>query len=76
MVPDQLPDAVHEVAFVDDQFRVELPPLAMLLGAALMLTVGAVGADFSDTVAVWTALPPGPVQFKLNVVGVLIAPVL
>jgi hypothetical protein len=76
MAPDQPPDAVHEVAFVAVHFTVELAPLATVLGLALMLTVGAVEADFSDTVAVWTALPPGPVQLKVKLFGALIAPVL
>jgi hypothetical protein len=67
---------VQEVAFVADHFTVELAPDAMLLGLALMLTVGAVAADFTETVALWTALPPGPVQFRVKVFGALIAPVL
>ncbi len=41
LLPDQPPDAVQEVAWVDDQESVELPPLAMVLGLALKLTVGA-----------------------------------
>ena len=41
MAPDQAPEAVHAVAFVADQVNVELLPLAMLLGPALRLTLGA-----------------------------------
>ena len=33
LVPDQAPEAVQEVALVDDQVRVELPPLAMGSGS-------------------------------------------
>ena len=39
--PDQPPEAVQEVAFVVDQLKVELLPLAMELGLAARLTVGA-----------------------------------
>ena len=60
--PDQAPDAVHEVAFVLDQLRVELLPLAMELGLAARLTVGAEAAEVTETVATWVALPPAPVQ--------------
>jgi hypothetical protein len=41
LVPDQAPDAVQEVALVDDQLRLELLPLATVLGLAVRLTVGA-----------------------------------
>jgi hypothetical protein len=61
LVPDQAPEAVQEVALVADQVRVELAPLATVLGAALKLTVGA-GA-VTETVADCVALPPPlPVQ--------------
>jgi hypothetical protein len=59
-VPDQAPEAVHAVAFVDAQVNVEAAPLLMLLGATEKLTVGA--ADVTETVAVCDALPPVPVQ--------------
>jgi hypothetical protein len=45
-VPDHAPDAVHEVAFVDDQVIVVLPPLAMMLGLGLIVTVGAWATAF------------------------------
>jgi len=61
-LPDQPPEAVHEVAFVVDQLRVELLPLAMELGLAARLTVGAEAAEVTETVATWVALPPAPVQ--------------
>jgi hypothetical protein len=49
LLPDQPPEAVQAVALVEDQVRVELAPEAIVLGPALMLTVGA--ADVTDTVA-------------------------
>jgi hypothetical protein len=60
LVPDQAPDAVQEVALVDDQLRVEALPLLTVLGLAAKLTVGA-GA-VTDTVTDCVALPPAPVQ--------------
>ena len=47
-LPDQAPEAEHEVAFVACHFSVELVPFAMVLGAALMLTLG--GVEFTVTV--------------------------
>lgn len=46
--PDQAPEAAQEVAFEELHLSVELVPLETVLGAALMLTVGAV--DLTDTV--------------------------
>lgn len=51
MAPDQAPEAVHVVAFVDDQVRVELPPLVTALGPTLKITVGAAGDAETVTVA-------------------------
>ena len=62
LAPDQPPEAVQEVAFVVDQLKVELLPLAMELGLAARLTVGAGVGEVTDTVAAWVALPPAPVQ--------------
>jgi hypothetical protein len=42
-VPVQAPLAVQEVAPVEDQVSVVLPPKLTLAGAALMVTVGAAG---------------------------------
>lgn len=54
------PTAVQDVAFVELQVRVEVPPLAMLVGLAFNVAVGMVPIV---TVAVAGALvPPGPVQ--------------
>ena len=44
-LPDQPPDAVQLVAFVEDQLRVEAEPLLTVPGLALRLTVGLGGAD-------------------------------
>ena len=62
LVPDQAPEAVQEVALVEDHVSVELLPLAMELGLAARLTVGAEAAEVTETVATWVALPPLPVQ--------------
>jgi hypothetical protein len=59
VLPDQAPEAVHDVALVEDQFKVDLPPLATVLGVADIVTVGA-GADteiVADCVAVAPLLP-------------------
>jgi hypothetical protein len=60
LLPDQAPEAEHDVALSAFHLSVELVPLATVLGVALMLTVGAV--DFTDTVADCVALPPAPVH--------------
>lgn len=74
MLPDHAPLAVHEVALVDDQLKVEALPLATVLGLAVKLTVGE--APATDTVTVCDALaPPAPLQVIANVVPALSAPV-
>ena len=50
-LPDQPPDALQEVALVADQLKVEVPPLATVLGLALILT-DAVCVVVTVTVAV------------------------
>jgi len=62
------------VALVEDQVKVELPPLATLVGLALIVTVGA-GAE-TVTVADWAAEPPAPVQVSVYVVVAVSAAVL
>jgi hypothetical protein len=62
LAPDQAPDAVQDVALVVDQLSVELLPLVTVLGAAAKVTVGA--PVVTETVAVWLALPPLPVQLR------------
>jgi hypothetical protein len=63
LLPNQPPEATHEVAFAADQVSVELLPLMTELGFALRVTVGA--GDFTDTVADCAALPPAPVQVNV-----------
>ena len=50
-LPLQPPEAVQDVAFVVDQLKVELLPLAMELGLAARLTVGAGVGEVTETVA-------------------------
>ena len=64
--PLQPPEAVQEVALVEDQVKLELPPLATLVGLALKLTVGGVVATV--TVAACDAVPPTPEQATMNLV--------
>ena len=53
LVPDQSPEAVHEVALVEDQVSVEDAPLVTDVGLAVSDTVGSVDAV---TEALMTAL--------------------
>ena len=62
-LPDQAPEALQEVALVDDQVRFEALPLATVLGLALRLTVGA--GVVTVTVVDCAALPPAPVQVSV-----------
>ncbi|HXI75522.1 MAG TPA: hypothetical protein VNH21_00195 [Steroidobacteraceae bacterium] len=63
LFPLQAPEAVHEVALVEDQVKVEPLPLDTLVGFALIETVGG-GMAATVTVADWLAVPPAPVQLK------------
>jgi hypothetical protein len=76
-LPDQAPEAVHEVAFVEDQASVELPPLVTVLGLAVKLTLGTgVGAGAAtDTVADCAAVPPRPAQVRVKVEVAVSGPV-
>jgi hypothetical protein len=65
LLPDQAPVPVQDVALVDDQVIVELPPLGTELGLTLRLTVGV--DDVTETMADCEALPPEPVQVKVYV---------
>ena len=51
LVPDQAPEAVHSVAFADDQVSMELAPLLSVLGSALNFTLAPKGEP-TVTVAV------------------------
>jgi hypothetical protein len=72
-LPLQAPEAVQEVAFVEDQVRTALLPLTTVLGLADSVTVGM--GCVTETVADCEALPPAPVQVSEKVVLVLRAPV-
>jgi hypothetical protein len=63
LLPDQAPEAEHDVALVAVQRSIELVPLASVLGEAAILTAGA--AAFNETVADCVALPPAPVQVRI-----------
>ena len=58
--PLQLPDAVHESAFVEFQVKTELPPAAMFMGSAARVTVGSAFTRMA-MLAGWL-VPPAPVQ--------------
>ena len=73
LAPDQPPDAVQEVALVDDQVMVVPLPSEIVLGFVLIRTVGAAAA--TDTVADWVAVPPKPTQVRVKVEFALIGPV-
>jgi hypothetical protein len=64
LAPAQAPDAVHEVALLEDQVRVDALPLPTVLGLALKLTV-TVGFALTVTVAVCAAVPPAPLQVRV-----------
>jgi len=67
LLPDQAPEAVQEVAFVEDQVSVDDPPLATEVGFAASDTVGTGGGGgVPDTVTVADALalPPEPAQLR------------
>ena len=63
-VPDQPPEAVHEVALVELQLRVELPPNATVVGLALKLAVGA-GVVTVTVADCGVLVPPAPVQVSV-----------
>ena len=75
LVPDQPPEAVQEVALVEDQLRVEAPPLVTEVGFAVSDTVGSGGAAVTVTVADALALPPAPVQVRVKLPFAVRAPV-
>jgi hypothetical protein len=63
LLPDQAPEAVQAVAWLDDHVRVALAPLVMALGPTLRLTVGK--DALTETVVDCTALPAGPRQLNV-----------
>ncbi len=67
LVPVQPPDAVHDVALAEDQFRVALLPEVMLVALADKLAVGA-GLVIAATVKVVLTdgdVPPVPLQVRV-----------
>src|SRR5689334_4631181 len=75
-VPVQPPDAVHDVAFVDDHVSVLAELLLTDVGAAVSVAVGAGVAPVTDTDALAWPEPPLPVQLSVNVAFAFKAPVL
>jgi hypothetical protein len=74
LLPDQPPEAVQLVAFVELQVRVAEAPLATLEGDAVMVTSGA-GCWPTDTVTDSARVPPSPVQVSVKTVLLVIGPV-
>jgi hypothetical protein len=72
-LPLHPPEAVHDVALVDDQLNVDRPPLATVLGDAASVTAGAGVATV--TVADCVVLPPAPAQVSVYVELPVIDPV-
>ena len=75
LLPDHAPEAAQEVALVDDQVRVEVPPLVTDVGLAASDTVGTGGGvpvTVIDTDAL--AVPADPVQARVNVLELVNAP--
>ena len=66
-VPDQLPEAVQDVALVELHVRVAAPPELTEVGLAVSVTVGTgavPGGAVTVTAADVVAVPPGPLQAK------------
>jgi len=64
LLPDHEPPATHAVALLAAHVRVEEPPLAMVLGLAMKLTV-VFGLALTVTVADCEAVPPLPVHVSV-----------
>lgn len=78
LAPDQAPEAVHEVALVEDQVNVEDCPETMVVGLAASDTVGTGGGGGEfDTVTSpeALALPPDPVQVREKILLAVSVPV-
>ncbi len=63
-VPLQAPDPVHAVALIVVHVTLAVWPAVTELGVALMAMLGAVEATV--TVVDWAAVPPGPMQVRIN----------
>jgi hypothetical protein len=75
LLPDQAPPASQEVASVDDQVKVEEPFMSTVVGLAVSATVGN-GAGFTATVTDRPALPPAPLQARVNALVAVRGPTL
>jgi hypothetical protein len=62
IAPDQPPEAAQLAAFAADHCSVAVLPVVTVPGVAARDTVGAGAGDDTETVAVWLAVPPAPVQ--------------
>jgi hypothetical protein len=69
------PEAVHEVALVELQVNVDVPPLAIVVGFAVSVAVGGTGPTVTVAEAA-LLVPPAPVQVSEYVVVAVKAPVL
>ena len=74
--PLQPPEAVQELALVDDHVSVLALPLVTVVGDAVNVTVGAGVGLVTVTEAVDCAAPPAPVQRSVKLLLALNAPVL
>lgn len=68
LLPDHAPEAAHELALVDDQVSVDMPPLVTVVGLALSVTAGAAGGGDPTTTTVTDCVvgPPRPEHVKEN----------
>jgi hypothetical protein len=64
-VPVHPPDAVHDVALVEDHVRVELPPVVMLVALVDKLTVGATLAVTVTVALAGADVPLAPLQVSV-----------
>ena len=64
LLPDQEPPAAHPVALLAAHVKVAEPPLEIVLGLALKLTV-VFGLALTVTVADCVAVPPLPVHVSV-----------
>src|SRR3954452_14180764 len=64
--PLQPPDAVHDVAPVDDHVNLLEPPLATVVGVAVSVVTGAAGGAVvvTSTAVAEVVVPPRPVQLR------------
>src|SRR5262249_32656230 len=72
------PEALQEVALVEDHASTEAAPLGTDPGVAVNVTVGGDGGRARAVTATWAvplALPPGPKHLRKNVLFSLSAPV-